>query len=95
MVNINACKKATNNSIIEIKKANRKETEYDPTIPNFALNVIDRAMIPITTTWPAVILANKRTSKENGFVNNPNISIGAKSIFIGTGTPGIQKICPQ
>ena len=41
------------------------------------------------------MLANKRIVKENGFVNIPNTSIGAKITFIKGGTPGIQKICPQ
>lgn len=41
------------------------------------------------------MLANKRIINEKGFVNIPKTSIGAKMIFIGTGTPGIQKICPQ
>lgn len=44
---------------------------------------------------PAVILANNRIIKEIGFVKIPISSIGIKNIFIGTGTPGIQKICFQ
>ena len=45
--------------------------------------------------WPAVMFANNRIIKDNGFTNMPIISIGAKNSFIGTGTPGIQKICFQ
>ena len=41
------------------------------------------------------MLANKRIINEMGFINTPNNSIGAKNIFIGTGTPGIQKTCFQ
>ena len=44
---------------------------------------------------PAVMLANKRMVNENGFTNIPIISIGARNIFIATGTSGIQKICFQ
>src|SRR5690606_41772184 len=53
------------------------------------------ATIPIITECPAVKFANKRIINENGLVIIPIISIGAKIIFIGTGTPGIQKICVQ
>src|SRR5690606_3793541 len=41
------------------------------------------------------MFANKRINKENGFVNIPKISIGINTIFIGTGTHGIQKMCFQ
>lgn len=44
---------------------------------------------------PAVIFANNRIIKEIGFVKIPISSIGIKNIFIGTGTPGIQKMCFQ
>ena len=44
---------------------------------------------------PAVILAKRRIINDIGFVKIPMISIGIKNIFIGTGTPGIQKICFQ
>ena len=33
--------------------------------------------------------------KEKGLMNTPKSSIGAKIIFIGIGTPGIQKMCFQ
>ena len=48
-----------------------------------------------TITCPAVIFANRRIINEMGLTNIPIISIGIKKIFIGTGTPGIQKICFQ
>ncbi len=41
------------------------------------------------------MLAYKRINNEKGLINIPNSSIGANIIFIGTGTPGIQKICFQ
>ena len=52
-------------------------------------------MILIKTTCPANILAYKRIINENGLIIVPNNSIGAKINFIGVGTPGIQKMCPQ
>ena len=48
-----------------------------------------------TIICPADIFANKRIIKEIGLINIPINSIGAKNNFIGTGTPGIQKICFQ
>ena len=44
---------------------------------------------------PAVMFANNRIINEIGFVKIPINSIGIKNNFIGTGTPGIQKICFQ
>ena len=44
---------------------------------------------------PAEMFANKRIIKEIGLINIPINSIGARNNFIGTGTPGIQKICFQ
>lgn len=46
-------------------------------------------------TWPAVMLANNLIIKDTGLIKIPIISIGIKNIFIGTGNPGIQKICFQ
>ena len=45
--------------------------------------------------WPAVIFANNLIISEIGFIKMPKNSIGAKNNFIGTGIPGIQKICFQ
>ena len=45
--------------------------------------------------WPADIFAYKRIINEKGLINTPRNSIGAKTIFIGHGTPGIQKMCFQ
>ena len=44
---------------------------------------------------PAEIFANNLIIREIGFTNIPMISMGIRNIFIGTGTPGIQKICFQ
>ncbi len=41
------------------------------------------------------ILANSLIINEIGFIKIPKNSIGAKNNFIGTGMPGIQKICFQ
>ena len=48
-----------------------------------------------TIICPAVMFANKRIIRDIGLMKIPINSIGAKNIFIGTGTPGIQKICFQ
>ena len=48
-----------------------------------------------TIIWPPEIFANSLIIKEAGFIKIPKNSIGAKNTFIGTGTPGIQKICFQ
>ena len=45
--------------------------------------------------WPAVIFANNLIISEIGFMKMPKNSIGAKNNFIGTGIPGIQKMCFQ
>ena len=52
-------------------------------------------IILYNTICPAVIFAYKRIINEKGLMIVPNSSIGANIIFIGTGTPGIQKICFQ
>ena len=44
------------------------------------------------TICPAKIFAYKRIINENGLINTPNNSIGAKTNLINLGTPGIQKI---
>ena len=48
-----------------------------------------------TIMCPAEILANNLIINEIGFIKIPKNSIGAKNNFIGTGMPGIQKICFQ
>ncbi len=67
------------------------ETGAIATDLNTNINDINAKMI----TCPAVMLANKRIINDIGFTNIPMISIGIKKIFIGTGTPGIQKMCFQ
>ena len=44
---------------------------------------------------PAEMFANNLIISEMGFIKIPKNSIGAKNNFIGTGIPGIQKICFQ
>ena len=44
---------------------------------------------------PAEIFANNLIINEIGFIKIPKNSIGARNNFIGTGSPGIQKICFQ
>ena len=90
-VNIYACNTATKISIIDIEKARRK----DKLDPNQFLNINIRAIKLIKTIWPAEIFAYNLIISENGLIKTPNNSIGAKIIFIGMGTPGIQKICFQ
>lgn len=91
MVNIYACKAATKSSSND--NANAKPNDNELPIHPLKINIIPKILIK--TTWPAVIFAYKRIIKENGLIIVPNNSIGAKINFMGTGTPGIQKICPQ
>ncbi len=44
---------------------------------------------------PADMLANNLIIREIGLIKIPKNSIGARNNFIGTGIPGIQKICFQ
>ena len=44
---------------------------------------------------PADMLANNLIIREIGLIKIPKNSIGARNNFIGTGMPGIQKICFQ
>ena len=74
-----------------INNENATETGAIATVLKTNINDINANMI----TCPAVMLANKRIIREIGFTNIPIISIGIKNIFIGTGTPGIQKMCAQ
>lgn len=78
-------------SITVINNENATDTGAMATDLNTNINDINANII----TCPAVMLANKRIIKEIGFTNIPIISIGIKNIFMGTGTPGIQKMCFQ
>ncbi len=91
MVNMYACTAATNNSIILMNKVNNTET--GATATDLKINI--KPIKLNTIMWPAVMLANKRIVNDIGFTNIPTISIGARNNFIGTGTPGIQKMCFQ
>ena len=74
-----------------INNENATETGAIATDLNTNINDINAKII----TCPAVMLANKRIIKDIGLTNIPMISMGIKNIFIGTGTPGIQKMCFQ
>ena len=74
-----------------INNENTTETGAIATDLNTKINDINAKMI----TCPAVMLANKRIIRDMGLTNMPIISMGIKNIFMGTGTPGIQKICFQ
>ena len=67
----------------------------DKLLPNQLLKININPIKLINTMCPAKILAYKRIINANGLINTPNNSIGAKITFIGVGTPGIQKMCPQ
>lgn len=77
--------------MIEIANDNKN----DKLLPNQLLKINIKPIKLINTTCPAKIFAYKRIINANGLMNIPNNSIGAKIIFIGVGTPGIQKMCPQ
>lgn len=78
-----------------MNSVNTRERPVEPTGVSNVFKVMVIATKLITTMCPAEIFANKRIIKEKGFVNIPNTSIGIRIIFMITGTPGIQKICPQ
>ena len=77
--------------MIEIEKAKIND-KLDPI--QFLKTKIKEIKL-IKTMCPAEIFAYKRIISANGLINTPNNSIGAKAIFMGSGTPGIQKICFQ
>lgn len=72
-----------------------KESKNDKLLPNQLLKININAIKLINTMCPAEIFAYKRIINENGLMKIPKSSIGAKINFIGVGTPGIQKMCPQ
>jgi hypothetical protein len=59
----------------------------------FAINIKEIKLN--TIICPAVMLANNRIINEIGLMNIQLNSMGAKNNFIGTGTPGIKKMCFQ
>ena len=81
----------TNTSITLINTENTLDAGAIQTL--FAININDIKLN--TIMCPADIFANKRIIREIGLINIPINSIGAKNNFIGTGTPGIQKMCFQ
>ena len=77
--------------MIEIANDNKN----DKLLPNQLLKININPIKLINTMCPAKIFAYKRIINANGLIKTPNNSIGARIIFIGVGTPGIQKMCPQ
>src|SRR5690606_34175563 len=90
IVKINACIKATNNSIKLIKIVNITE----PPATALTLKINGKHNKDNTKMWPAVMFANKRIINAKGLVNTPIISTGIISGFNHQGTGGL-KICPQ
>lgn len=78
-------------SITPINKAKSTDTGAMKTDLKININDIKAS----TMMCPAVMFANNRIIKEIGLTNIPITSIGARNNFMGTGTPGIQKICFQ
>src|SRR5690554_109832 len=91
MVKMKACKKATNNFNIKRNNDIGIDSPLHAALPNVKIIPVNDNMI----MCPAVMFANKRIIKANGFVIIPISSIG---IIIGNnaiGTPGVLKICIQ
>lgn len=86
-----ACNNATSNSNTPIKRDIGTDSPAHAALPNVKI-------IPVrdnTIICPAVMFANKRTVKANGFVKTPIISIGIIMNKSNLGTPGILKMWPQ
>ena len=81
----------TNTSIILIKTEKKRETGATQILLKININEIRLN----TIICPAEMFANNRIIKVSGLTNMPKNSIGAINNFIGTGIPGIQKICFQ
>ena len=67
----------------------------DKLLPNQLLKININPIKLINTMCPANMFEYKRIIKANGLIINPINSNGIKAIFIATGTPDIQKMCPQ
>ena len=81
----------TNTSIILINTEKNNDAGANQIV--LKINISDIKLN--TIICPAEMLANNLIINEMGFINMPKNSIGAKNNFIGTGIPGIQKICFQ
>ena len=81
----------TNTSITLIKTEKKIDAGAIQTLS--AINIKEIKLN--TIICPAEMFANNRIISEIGFMNMPINSIGARNIFMGTGNPGIQKICFQ
>ena len=55
----------------------------DNGLPNQLLKMNIKPIKLIKTIWPACIFAYKRINNANGFMNNPNNSIGTKIMYKG------------
>ena len=73
----------------------KKTRTKDKTDPTKFLKIKISPIKLYNTTCPAKIFAYNRSINEKDLINIPNNSIGARSGFMKTGTPGIQKICFQ
>ena len=81
----------TNTSIILINTEKKRETGATQILLKININEIRLN----TIMCPAELFANNRIINVSGLTNMPKNSIGAINNFIGTGIPGIQKICFQ
>ena len=81
----------TNTSIISIKTEKKMEAGANHKLLKMKISDIRLNII----ICPAEIFANNLIIREIGFMKIPKNSIGARNNFIGTGMPGIQKICFQ
>ena len=81
----------TKTSIRLIKTEKKSEAGANHKLLNINIRDIKLNII----ICPAEMFANNLIISEMGFIKIPKNSIGAKNNFIGTGIPGIQKICFQ
>ena len=81
----------TKTSIRLIKTEKKSEAGANHKLLNINIRDIKLNII----ICPAEIFANNLIINEIGLMKIPKNSIGAKNSFMGTGMPGIQKICFQ
>ena len=91
IVNIYAWMATTKTSIRLINTEKNKDAGANQILLNININDIKLN----TIICPAEIFANNLIIREMGLMKIPRNSIGARNNFIGTGIPGIQKICFQ
>ena len=88
IVKMKACKNATNNFNINKNNDIGIDSPLHAALPNVKMIPVNDSMI----ICPAVMFANKRIIKANGFVKTPIISTGTIIGSNQTGTPGVAKI---